>query len=692
MIGTAVRLARARRTLVALLVARALLLSALVGAAALTVLLVVDVIAGIPLEVRSSLAAIPWVAAFVAAGWFVAGPVRAGIRATEEQVALWFERRLPSLQYALVTQASLGAPGSAALEEAVAAAPLEHELRAAAGAALLRPALALAVAAVVLALAPAGALARLLEPAAGDALARPLLGAGDAADPLATIVVRVTPPAYADLAVTAFDDPATVSALAGSQVTIEGRGRDVRAIRGVDTLTAAATVGGLWRLHLPLPVRTTAIRLLAPARERVLLLEPVTDSAPTVRLILPGRDTVLRVAAGRVALEAELLDDLGLADGAFELIISSGGGEFFTFRSAAIGAQSFARGARAGHLASDLVLDTLKLVPGDLVHLRAVGHDRNDVTGPGRGVSETRTLRIARADEYDSVSVDPLPPSEPEKGVLSQRMILLLTEELHAREPRLSGAAVAREARAIAVDQTKLRKRVGEVVFQRLGEDNAGEHSHFAGDGHDHGDEGPLDPDAILAAAERAANVDPTRNLDHEGDETPVVAINRPLLEAYNHMWRASSELETANPGAAIPWMERAIEALQRARAAERIYLRGRPARVVVDLARVRGTGRDTGTTNARAPRPALDPERATRLARFDVALSIVVSAPAAAADSLLLLRVTVPADDRAAALALDAAAAALRRGGDLTRPLAAARRALAGDAPRRAPLTAWGH
>jgi hypothetical protein len=301
-------------------------------------------------------------------------------------------------------------------------------------------------------------------------------------------------------------------------------------------------------------------------------------------------------------------------------------------------------------------------------------------------------LRIARADEYDSVSVEPLPPSEPEKGVLSQRMILLLTQELHAREPRMSTSDVARESRTIAVDQTKLRKRVGEVVFLRLGEDNAGEHSHFAGDGHDHGQEGPLDPEAILAAAERAANVDQSLNLDHEGDETPVVAINRPLLEAYNHMWRASSELETADPGAAIPWMERAIEALQRARAAERIYLRGRPARVVVDLARVRGTGKDEGISNSRLARPALDPDRATRLARFDISLGLVTTEPDAAADSLLLIRLTVPTDERATALALDAAATALRRGGDVTLPLAAARRALAGEPPRRAPLSVWGN
>ena len=250
---------------------------------------------------------------------------------------------------------------------------------------------------------------------------------------------------------------------------------------------------------------------------------------------------------------------------------------------------------------------------------------------------------------------------------------------------------VARDSRRIGVEQTRLRRRVGEIVFLRLGEDTGGEHSHFAGDGHDHGAEKPLDPDSILAAAERASNVDATRQLEGNGDETPVVAINRPLLEAYNHMWRASTELETANPGGAIPWMERAIEALERARAAERIYLRGRPPRVVVDLARVRGTGKEQGTPAARSARVALDADRLARLARFDAALALVVRDPLAAADALLLLRLTLPADEPASAAAVNAAADAVRRGGDVTAALQRARRALAGAPLRRGGLSAWG-
>lgn len=686
------RLRAARQRLRIVSIGRALVWSALAALLSLVLVLGIDFAVGLTLEARARLTPLPWLATIATLGWHLAGPVREAWRATDAQVALWFERRIPTLRYALVTQAELGeAHRSEALERVVTNAPLETTLAEATRTALIRPSLTVVLLGVLLLLMPAGAIGRVVAPASGDALDRPDVMQRAAGNPLATIVVRVQPPPYTGLAVQRYDDPATVAALVGSRVTIEGLGSGVQVIR--NELADSATVrGNRWRIVLPVPASAEAVRLTAQGRERVLVLEPIPDSVPVVRLDAPARDTVLRVARGALMLAADVRDDLGILEGAFEVIISAGGGELYTFRTITVGAQRFDAGVRAAQLSAALRLDSLGLKPGDLMHLRAIARDHNDVAGPGRGASETRTIRIARADEYDSVSVDPAPPSEPEKDALSQRMILQQTEELVAQRRRITAATLTQRSRRLAVDQTKLRKKVGEVVFTRLGEGGGSEHEHFAGDGHEHAPEGKVDPDALLAAAERAANVDPTRNLDHDGDETPVVAINRPLLEAYNHMWRATEELELGAPERAIPWMQRAIEALQRARAAERIYLRGRPPRVVVDINRVRLAGKDEARPSVRTPRAPLDPVRAARLARFDAALGVIGASPLAAADSLLLIRVTLPADDRAAALALDAAATALRRGGAVTDALVAARRSLVQDPPRRAPLTAWGY
>lgn len=688
----AVRLHRARRALALATLGRALLLTAVAVLLVLGAGFALDTLLGLPLGLRRTLLPLAVVAGGTTLARALLGPVREALRASDEAVALWFESRLPALRYALVTSVDERFVGSASqLGRAVEAAPLEREVATAARGALARPAIVTAVLALGLLLIPGGAMGRVVAPTSGDALDR--LGAeGRAAvDPLATIVVRVTPPAYSGLRAVSYDDPSTVAALVGSTVRIEGRGTGVRAAVGGDTIASVVGGdGGAWVIALATPRTPTGVRLLGPVRERVLVIDPIADSLPGARLDQPARDSVLREAKGQVSLSAEVSDDHGLADAAFEYIVSTGAGETFTFRSGRVGARSFASGTRRASLAVTLALDTLKLAPGDLIHLRAVARDRNDVTGPGFGVSETRTLRIARRDEYDSVSVDPMPPTEPEKDALSQRMILMMTEELVARMPRLGTGARTDESRRIALEQTRLRKRVGEVVFIRLNE-SEGEHEHFAGDGHEHAPDRPVDPDAVLAAAEAAANAGATRMLEVEGGDSPVVAINRPLLEAYNHMWRAATELETVRPRDAIPWMRRAIEALQRARAAERIYLRGRPPRVVVDIAKVRGTGKEDGASNVRVPRAPADADRAARLARFDVALGLVASDPAAAADSLLLLRLTVPAEDRAAAQALDAAAESVRRPGDATEVLARARRALAGPPVRQSALGPWG-
>ena len=687
------RLRRARRALTATLCLRAFLVALAAGLFVLAVGLVADALIAIPAGWRRATMPLALLIGGVVLAIQFLTRVRAAFRATDEQVALWFERRLRGLHYALVTSVDAHTGDHRpALDALIATAPLEREVRVAVGRSLTRPSALVLVLLALFLIAPAGAVARLATPQAGDALTRAGAAARAARDPLASFVVRVVPPAYSGLPASAYDDPSTIAALVGSRLTVEGLGVGVRAVMGADTVPATARGGASegWRVGWPMPARALAVRLLGPQRERLLVIDPRVDSVPSARLALPARDSVMRAASAPLTLAAEFRDDLGLAEGSFEFIVSAGSGESYTFRSGRVAVTRFEAGVRSARIEGVLRLDTLKLAPGDLIHVRAVATDRNDLSGPGLGVSETRTLRIARTAEYDSVAVDPMPPTEPEKNALSQRMILQMTQALHARQPRIGAAELQRESRRIGLEQTRLRKRVGEVVFLRLGEDQ-GEHSHFAGDGHEHGAEGPLDAEGILAAAERAANAGATRLLESEGDETPVVAINRPLLEAYNHMWRASSELETARPGAAIPWMERAIEALQRARAAERIYLKGRPPRVVVDLAKVRGTGKEKSATGARAPRAPLDAEREARLTRFDRVLDLVAGDPGAAADSLLLLRLSLPEDDRATARTIDLAADALRRGGDLTAALQGARRALSGPPVRSGALLPWG-
>ena len=299
------------------------------------------------------------------------------------------------------------------------------------------------------------------------------------------------------------------------------------------------------------------------------------------------------------------------------------------------------------------------------------------------------------------MAVEGAPPPAVDTTAIGQRMILQLTEALVARaESRrapLARPAVVSESRKLATDQARLRRRVGDAVFARIGE-GEGEHAHFEGDGHQHG-QGErlpqLTPEQLLAAADRATN-SATNAATPEAGESPVLAVNRPLLEAYNHMWDAGRALEIGEPRNALAPMRRAIAALQRARAAERIYLRGRPPTVVVDLARVRGAGKVSGDTLplvARTPRAPLDPAARARAATLDRALALIGRGgddARAGADSLAVLRVRALGEAPALASALGDALTAIAAGKDATQPLTAARRAALGAPSRATGVSAW--
>ena len=608
------------------------------------------------------------------------------------RAALWIEEREPALRYALVTAVDPAVPegARAALQPSVSAVAWEGAARRALARALRLPAIVAAVGAGVALLVPAGG-----EVAAWRA-ARTGAGPAEAgASSLGETMVLVEPPRYTGRAAQRLRAPALVRAYPGSRVTLSGAG-DSAALRiALDSQPLRIAAGrDRWEATFAAPAARALLRLGRGDESRLVALEPLVDSAPLVTLRAPARDTVLRAPRGTIALAADVTDDLGIASGAFEYIVSSGQGERFTFKSGTLGTLS-ARGATRGTLAGALSLEGLGLAAGDVVHLRAVARDRNDVAGPGVGASETRTIRIARADEYDSLAVEQAPPAEVDQSLLSQRMLINLTEALVKRARTLGRPAVVSQSRAIGRDQARLRKQVSDIIFARLGDgaEAAGEHFHGDGHGHAEGDsmgKGPLTPEQLLKAAERATVIQgaPT---DFEHDETPVVAINRPMLEAYNAMWEAGRALDGGEPARALPPMYVALAAIQRARAAERLYLRGAPPRVVVDLARVRLAGTERGVPGARTPRARLDAARAPLVARFGRALDALERNPAAGVDSLIVLRLAVADRLPAAAGALEAAIGALRASGDATSLLLRARRAL-DDAPvARDDIPAWG-
>lgn len=509
--------------------------------------------------------------------------------------------------------------------------------------------------------------------------------------------------------------PDPVRALVGSRIAVRaevrGRGRLSARLLGGDPLPDGAFPAGrarsasatplpdaeesgdpgeiVWRLRpadraLELALTTDA----GVVDRRILPLAPVPDAPPRVELEAPARDMILGEGRGVLEVRATARDDHGLA--AFEIrwIRSRGSGESYAFDEGVLpwAQTDGAAGARRGRARLDLA--SLELGPGDVLHLRAFARDANPA-GVGEGVSETRTVRIAREDEEALVdAVLTLPIEAEENPILSQRMLILLTERLLASRP--APEAFRAEATRIAEEQARLRGRVGEVIFSRTGDGSEGAPPDpfgppvdvFGGDpgadehGHEEGFD-PLDPEDVLAAASRATGTGDEDEIAHRHDESAILSINQDLLDAYNAMWEAERELRQAAARASLPHQNRALDLLQEIRAGERVFSRARVTVPPVDVAGARGSGeldgvRPQGRGRAASRQTATNPAAAIEdaLGRWDGLAP--AEAALVAADVAAALFADPRVDARAGALVVRAADRA--RGGDVV----AGKRALA--------------
>lgn len=572
--------------------------------------------------------------------------------AATDRVALWIEERLPRLQYSLITAIDPAPmPDKDALESAVEREDISGITRSAFGRSVGPAVGALILAAALLYVSPSAAFGRsgLFARAGG----RGPSGAIPAESRLTGLRVDVFPPAYARKGSTSLDDPESVRALIGSRIVVTGTGAKdgIQAHLG----DLSHSVGGStssWSTQLVMPAKPAALTLTDRSYGRVIVLEPQIDEVPKVVLLSPVRDTTFRKPQPlMVRLHAEGTDDVALTTGYFEYLITSGSGEIFTGRTITTPPVDFG-GARAGSLDATLDLASLKLAQGDVVSIRALVRDANTLSGPSIGTSDTRTYRIARADEYDSVSIEAAAPPPVDSSAMSQRMLILMTEALVKKEKTLSREEWVKQSTEIGTMEDRIRKRVYDILYETDSPAGAG---------------------------------------DTEEAESEVHAItNKDLKEAYDALWVAVRSLQIAEPKPALPPMRVALQALDRARLAQRLYLRGRPPKIIVDVQRVRLTGKDKGAGSIRTPRPFADSVRLHLSSQFNSVLDLLEKEPARAMRELALMRVDALSTVPDFAAALSEAADAMRAGRDATLPLMRARRALDGAARAVPGLPQW--
>lgn len=570
---------------------------------------------------------------------------------SRQRVALWIEEKIPRLQYALVTAMD---PAAADTRKELDALVAREDLRSVALKAVRKKLTPAGVALVLM-----GGLLYISPAVHGG---RPGLGAvlrkGAATSPkvpgsrLEMLTAEVVPPAYVRQRSQRLDDPESISALVGSAITIRGpAGPTGITARLGEAVIRVSDSRDEWSARLTMPSSPAAIRFTDRGHDRIIVLEPRNDLEPKVVLVAPVHDTTLRTPKLVTTIRAQISDDVGLNDGWFEYLISSGSGETFTGRTINTPAERF-DGARTGSLAATLDLSSLKLGQGDVLSIRAIARDLNNLSGPGTGTSDTRTIRIARADEYDSLSIEAAAPPPIDSSAMSQRMLILMTEALVKKEKTLARSEWVKQSSDIGTMEDRIRKRVYDILYEQ------------------DSPEGPSDT---------------------EEAETEIRAIRNPdLKQAYDALWQAVRSLQIAEPKEALPPMRVALKALDRARLAQRLYLRGAQPKIIVDLERVRLTGKEKGSSSTRSPHSFADSMRVGLSDRFDAALDLIGSSPARAISELALIRADALASLPAFASALGEATAAMRAGRDATPGLVRARRALDRSPEGKPGLPAW--
>ncbi|HEX7120603.1 MAG TPA: hypothetical protein VF212_17555 [Longimicrobiales bacterium] len=651
------RVRRARRILAATATLAALLRGAAAGMGVVAVAAAADRIAPLPPLVRAAL----WPLATLAAGGALGALLwRWRAVASVQRVALWIEERQRTLDFALVTAidpAIAPAERYAALHAHAATADVGGVVGRAARRELGR---ALAAAAAL------GAALWLLQPRdllreAGAELARrTATPPAPMPNRLASITARVVPPAYSERPDTTLDDPNAIVALVGSRIEFGGVGpaEGVTAALGADTLEAEARGaregeardggeregGRRWRVRVTMPEEPAVVAFRDREYSRLVVLEPRPDSVPVVRLRLPANDTTYpTVPRGRLVIEARLEDDVGLDHGYVEYMLSTGGQESFQTEMSRGPRIDFGH-ARTATLRDVIDLDTMKLAPGTVLHIRAVAFDRNDVTGPGKGVSETRTLRVA--EPVDSVSINPAPPLPIDSMWISQRLLNMKTDTLIRMRHRLDRRTFVYTSSGYGNAQDAIRQRALAVIAV-------------------------LEDDGVGGTFQTEASAK--------------------LRVAVDLMYEARVLLGIAQPDSAMPYMIRILEILDEIRLANRYYLRGVLRPEAVDVARVRLTGEDPGADSRRAPRRPIEDARARLSERIARAAALAGQDPQAAMDSLTYIRVAALTKAPAVAEALAGAIDLLRRGAPPDSALARTRRSLEPPPVRLGGPVEWG-
>ena len=250
---------------------------------------------------------------------------------------------------------------------------------------------------------------------------------------------------------------------------------------------------------------------------------------------------------GTVPIAIEARDDLAVQALTLRYTKVSGSGETFTFEEGQVPVKVRTNEPGEWRGEAEISLAAMKVADGDTLVYRAIATDRKPGADPS--TSDTFLIEIGKLAGVASTgfAVDEVR----DRQGLSQQMLIIKTERLHAARNSMTAEAFQEQSRLLAVEQRMVK---AEFVFMTGGEVadevQEAEHAHELTEGR----------------FENAAQVE--------------------LLAAIREMSRAEARLNAADTGPALTFERAALQALQRAFDRRRYLLRTLPERARIDLER----------------------------------------------------------------------------------------------------------
>jgi hypothetical protein len=419
--------------------------------------------------------------------------------------------------------------------------------------------------------------------------------------------VVITPPAYTGRDAVTLTNPASVAALEGSRIRLQvSRAARTTLVNLDGTVTAFAEDGEHRALDITAVESRPLLIRFEPApgasADRLVSLRVHPDERPIVRIEQPAKDLIFPDASGQVAVAIAARDDVGLASLVLRYTKVSGSGETFTFEEGEWPIRIEHAGAGDWTAHAQLSLPALKLEEGDTLVYRAVARDGKPGGDPS--LSDSFLIEVGRLAGVASTGF--ALPEERDRHGISQQMLIIKTERLHADRAMLSEEEFVEQARLLAIEQRMVKAEfefmTGGVVEDELEE---AAHSHELAEG-------------------RFEN---TGQLE--------------LITAIREMARAEARLNTADTTQALVHERAALRALQRAFDRRRYLLRTLPERARIDPSRRLSGELDTARSSTQSARvtsadPFLDAARDV-LRELEAATTGGATAPALASRMLAL-------------------------------------------------------